>query len=126
MKAKALGANTTSREMKIEWDTKIGPASIVGAVGIIIQAVVVVWVGSSVYTKTVDKIDAQSLKIDEVEKGSNKRFELVHSAIDKSQSGLSAQNDRMTRVESAIGFIGDQMKWVVTRLDGATPPPVKP
>lgn len=104
--------------MHIQWETKVGPASIIGALGIIIQVIVVIWVGATIYTKTTDKIEAQSAKIDEVAKGSDRRFQTVRNSMASALTTQAATADRVSRVETAVGFIKDQVQQLVSKVDG--------
>lgn len=108
--------------MKVEWDSKIGPASVVGALGIAIQVIVVVWMGSSIYTKLTDKIENQGIKIDEIDKGSRQRFASVRTALATYQTNESAAGERVGRLETALSYVSEQIRRVEARLDGATPP----
>lgn len=117
--------------MKLEWEGKIGPAAVLTVVGMVVQAAVVVWVGATIYTKTIDKIEAQGSKIEEVDKGSTDRFQAVYTSLAKTRDAQQVADQRLSRVETAISYISSQVQRVEAKLDGnnpapALPPPPKP
>jgi hypothetical protein len=107
--------------MKIEWNGQIGPAAILGIIGPIVTTVTVIWMASGVYTKIVDRIDAQGTKIEEVAKGSDQRFETVHNALARTQTEQSNSDQRMGRVETALVYVSQQVQRVEARLNGTSP-----
>ena len=108
--------------MQVQWEAKVGPAAVIGALGIVVQAIVVIWVGASVYTKTTDKIQQQSEQISEYRDDSNKRFQLVGSAIKETkQAQVQALTD-VSIVKTSIAYLSDQIRRVEARLDGGVPP----
>lgn len=113
---------------KIEWNGQIGPAAIIGILGPIATVAVFIWTASGIYTKIIDKIEAQGTKIEQVATGSDKRFETVYTALAKSQNDQSSADQRMGRVETAIVYVSQQVQRVEARLDGSVPtaPPVAP
>jgi UDP-N-acetylglucosamine transferase subunit ALG13 len=111
--------------MKFEWDGHIGPASIVGAAGILIQAGVVVWAISAFKTNVdnhfvqVDtKFAEQTQHVEKIAKGSNDRFTEVHAALAVAQNNQAALAERAGKIETAIGYVTTQMQQLVSRLDG--------
>ena len=111
--------------MKLEWDGHVGPASIVGALGIVIQAGVVVWAISAFKTNVdnhfavVDtKFTEQTQHVQKIAEGSNKRFETVHVALAAAQNNQAALAERAGKIETAIGYVTTQVQQLVSRLDG--------
>lgn len=111
--------------MQLQWEAKIGPASIIGALGILIQAGVVVWAISAFKTNVdnhfvqVDgKFTEQTNHIETIAQGSNKRFETVHVALAAAQNGQAAAAERMGKIETAVSFIKDQVQQLVSKVDG--------
>jgi glucuronate isomerase len=101
--------------MNVQWEAKVGPASIVAAAGIIIQCVVVVWVASSIYTGLTRTIVEQGAKIEKVEKGSADRFKDVRDNIKTAHEAQMQNQTRLSIVENTVGFIKDS----VTRLEAS-------
>lgn len=112
--------------MNIQWEGKVGPAAIIGVLGMIVQAGVVVWVGATIYTKTVDKIEAQGGKIEEVAKGSDTRFQTVYTSLAKTRDAQQQADQRLGRVETAMSYISAQVQRVEAKLDGGPPAPALP
>lgn len=102
--------------MKFNWE--IGPASILTVLGVLVQAGIVVWVMSSTYTGLSNKIESQSDKIERVAKGSRERFEKVNGSLDRYQLEQRAVGDRVTKVETSVGFIGNVLQRLETKMDG--------
>ena len=96
--------------MHVQWETKVGPASIVAAAGIIIQCVVVVWVASSIYTGLTRTIVEQGAKIEKVEKGSDDRFKVVRDSIQSARDSQAQNQTRLSVVETTVGFIKDSVQ----------------
>ena len=109
--------------MKFEWEPKVGPAAVLTVVGMLVQAGVVVWVGATIYTKTVDKIEQQGSKIEEVAKGSDNRFQSVYLSLSKTRDAQTTADQRLSRVETAITYISNQIMRVEAKLDGGPPAP---
>lgn len=111
--------------MQLQWDQKIGPAAVIGAIGILVQAGVVIW-SLSAFKTNVDnhfnqvdaKFSEQTTHIQTIADGSNKRFETVHVALAAAQNGQSAAAERMGKIETAVGFIKDQVQQLVSKVDG--------
>ena len=104
--------------MHIQWDQKVGPATIaaiVGAIGVIASNV---WIASSTYRGLTDKIETQGSKIEEVNTASKNRFSTVRTAIDQSKNNQVEIGNRMTKLETGLSYIADQTKYLVQRLDG--------
>lgn len=91
------------------WDFKVGPAAVLTFISMVVQVVVVVWVGSSIYTGLTNKVDYQSSKIADVEKGSDKRFETVVSSIKDARTKQDETIQRVTKLEAALTFIGESI-----------------
>jgi len=108
--------------MQIEWEPKIGPASIVGAVGAVCTIISVIWVGSSYYQKVVDRIDDQSTKLTESISDSKERFKTISTTIQNNKTMQDSVSDRLSKVETAIVYISNQVQRVETKLDGGQPP----
>lgn len=98
---------------------EVGLGTISAIVGALAQIAIVIWVMSSNYTGLSNKIEAQGSKIDRVATGSKDRFEKVNSALDKYQVQQNTANDRMTKVETTLGFIGNVVQRLEVRMDGA-------
>jgi hypothetical protein len=101
----------------MKWNLEFGPASVIGFFSMLIQIGVVVWVASSVYTGLTNKIEAQGTKIEQVEKGSDKRFETVYGALKESKSNQVDAISRVSSLETAIRYIGTQIERVQAKLD---------
>jgi len=112
--------------MGIQWDGRIGMAAVLGVIGPIVTTVTVIWVASGVYTKIIDKIDAQGSKIEEVAKGSDTRFQSVYSAFSNTRDAQQQADQRLSRVETAISYISSQVQRVEAKLDGGPPAPALP
>ena len=110
--------NTPHPVNKMRWSWEFGPASILTIVGVLVQAGVVIWAASSIYTGLTKQVEAQSVKIEQVEKGSHARFSTVQNAIEKSNTLATQQDSRLTKLETAITYIGSQISGVEKRLDG--------
>ena len=111
--------------MKLEWDGKLGPAAVIGAVGMLVQAGVVVWAISAFKTNvdnhfaSVDgKFVEQATAIKKVDDGSNERFRTVHTAIANAQQGQVDLSQKVVKVDTLVGTIYTQVQQLVTRLDG--------
>jgi len=91
------------------WDFKIGPAAVLTFISMVVQVVVVVWVGSSIYTGLTNRVDYQSNKIADVEKGADKRFETVVTSIKESRTKQDETIQRVTKLETALTFIGESI-----------------
>ena len=111
--------------MKLEWDGKLGPASVIGGLGILVQAGVIVWTISAFKTNVdnhfaqVDtKFSEQTQHVEKIAEGSNKRFETVHTALAAAQSNQAVLAERSSKIETAVGYITTQMQQLVNRLDG--------
>lgn len=102
----------------MKWNLEFGPASVIAALGTIVQLIAVIWVASSIYSGITSKIETQGAKIDRVATGSKDRFEKVNSALDKYQTEQKAAGERMTKVETTLGFIGNVVQRLEVRLDG--------
>ena len=101
----------------MKWNLEFGPASVIGAVGTLVQVGVVIWVASSIYTGLTNKIEQQGAKIELVEKGSDKRFETVYGAIKETKANQVDSISRVSRLETAIKYIGDQIGRLEAKLD---------
>ena len=97
---------------------EVGLASILTVLGAFVQIGIVIWVMSSNYTGVTNKIEAQGAKIDRVATGSRERFEKVNTALDKYQTEQKAAGERMTKVETTLGFIGNVVQRLEVRMDG--------
>ena len=99
-----------------KWE--FGPASIITFIGIIIQAGVFIWGASALYSGLTNKIEIQSTKIDTVEKGSAERFTAVRDAIKDNRAVQTAQAERVTKIETSVGFISSVVQRLEARLAG--------
>ena len=111
--------------MKLEWDGKLGPASVIGGLGILVQAGVIVWTISAFKTNVdnhfaqVDtKFSEQTEHVAKIAEGSNKRFETVHVALAAAQNNQANLAERAGKIETALGYIKDQVTQIVSRIDG--------
>jgi outer membrane murein-binding lipoprotein Lpp len=100
-------------EMPIEFDPKIGPASILGAA----QLIAIVVGGAVVWTQLSDKVTSTSEKLDTVKTVvSSLRSDLKASQQDRAQ-----QSERLGRVETAVTFISSYIKLGANQSDGTAP-----
>ena len=111
--------------MKLEWDGKLGPASVIGGLGILVQAGVIVWTISAFKTNVdnhfaqVDtKFSEQTQHVEKIAQGSNDRFKEVHVALAAAQNDQTAIVERTGKIETAIGYVTTQVQQLVSRLDG--------
>jgi hypothetical protein len=102
--------------VQIQWENKIGMASVIGAGGILIQAVVVIWATASIYTGITNKIEHQGEKIDLIEKGSDKRFEVIRDGIKTAQAHEAVIDNRLTVMETTVGFIKDSVQKIESKI----------
>jgi negative regulator of sigma E activity len=108
--------------MKIDWDTRVGPATvaaILSAAGVI---GVNLWTASSNYRGLADKLEEQGAKIEQVAKGSDTRFQTVYNSLGKTRDSQQLADQRLGRVETAISYISSQVQRVEAKLDGSSPP----
>ena len=108
--------------MQLQWDGRVGPAAILTAIGIAANIAVFVWVGSAFVTKVTSKVDAQADQIKEYREDSNKRFEMVGSAIRETRDAQSQAVSDVSSVKTAIAYISEQLHRVEARLDGSSLP----
>lgn len=102
--------------MQIQWENKIGMASVIGAAGIVVQFVVVIYAATSIYNGITNKIEHQGEKIELIEKGSDKRFEVVREGIKTAQAHEAAIDNRLTVMETTVGFIKDSVQKIESKI----------
>ena len=108
--------------MQFEWDAKIGPATIAAIIGAIAVVAVDIWTASANYRGLTDKIEDQGSKIEQVARGSDRRFETVRNALTQAQTNQTQTADRVSRLETALSYISSQVQRVEAKLNGASPP----
>ncbi len=104
--------------MKVDWEWKFGPASVLTVLGALAQAAIMLWVMSSSYTGITKTIEAQGQKIEEIKTGSDKRFETVRDAIKEQRTLASTLSNDMTGIKSVISFMSVQVNRLEDRLNG--------
>jgi len=104
--------------MALEFDTKIGPASILG----IVQLIALLLGGAVVWTQLNDKVAATGEKLD----GVKTAVVSLRGDLKASQSDRAAQSERLGRVETALNFISTYIKLGVNQFDGVAPAPPYP
>jgi septal ring factor EnvC (AmiA/AmiB activator) len=87
--------------MKFEWDNKIGPASIVGVIGIIATLLGV----GAMYGTMQSNLSATAEKTSE-----------VHAAVKELKSESAVRDQRVSKVETAIEFVRDTVNRIDARL----------
>ena len=95
--------------MKLEWEGKVGPASILAVFQIIGLAVG----GAIVWTQLSDKVSDTSTKVEHVQATASE----LRTALAASQTDRAAQSERLGRVEVAMTFLSDSIKRFSNKFD---------
>lgn len=113
-----MAKKSNARPPVIQWEGKIGPATIMTVIAMIVQLVVFIWVGSSYVTSNANKVDSLGTKIEEYKKGSDERFTTVRGAIKDSRDAQATLTTKLTSVETTLSFLGQQFQYIQSRIDG--------
>ena len=95
--------------MNLEWDGKIGPASIVSLIGALSVLVTL----GIVWGTTTSRIDAAANKADEVK---TTTLELAKGSTLRDQR-VAAQAERLGKIETSVQFIVPALQRIEAKLD---------
>ena len=100
--------------MKLEWDGKVGPASIVGVLG---SLSVLVTLGI-VWGQTTSKIDTVAVKATEAHAAT---VEIAKEST-KRDARIATQAERLGKIETSIQFMVPALQRIESKLDAAPKP----
>ncbi len=95
--------------MQLEWDGKVGPASIVSLVGAL---AVLVSIGI-VWGTATTRLDATAIKAEEAKAAAVK----VAEDSGKRDQRVAAQAERLGKIETSVGFIVPALQRIESKLD---------
>ena len=99
--------------MKLEWDGKVGPASIIGVVG---SLSVLVTLGV-VWGQTTAKLDTVAAKAADAHEAT---VEIAKDSTKRDQR-VAAQSERLGKIETSVQFIVPTLQRIEAKLDSAKP-----
>ena len=104
--------------MKVEWDGRVGPATITN----LVTFLAIVIGGAVAWTQMQDKQIATDTKVD----GIRTAVISLRTDLKNSQAERTDQGQRLSRVETAITFLTSYFRGPTTFDHGSMPPPQLP
>lgn len=92
----------------IEFDPKIGPASILAVIQIALVGV------GGVYTYA---------KLENTAENTKETTQQLRTVVQRQRERADSQNDRLINLEVTLKNISDRVTWIVSKIDGPGPKP---